>query len=130
MANYYASCRSNYFRVKDEQAFVAAMADVPDIELFNKDGFYCLLGYGESGWPSYSLDEDDNEVEIDVESLVSEHLADEEVAIFVEVGSEKLRYLGGFAVAINNKGETRSLSLDSITTLAKELGNNVTPPSY
>ena len=130
MANYYASCRSNYFRVKDEQAFVAAMADVPDVELFNKDGFYCLLGNGESGWPSFYLDEDDNDVEIDVVSLVSEHLADEEVAIFVEVGSEKLRYLDGFAVAINNKGETRSLSLDSITTLAKELGNNVTPPSY
>lgn len=52
---------------------------------------------------------------------VAKHLADGEVAIFIEVGSKKMCYLVGVATAINNKGETRCVNLDSIYELAKEL---------
>jgi len=52
---------------------------------------------------------------------IAELLVDGEVAIFYEIGNEKLRYLTGYAVAVNNKGERREVSLYSIEEIAKEL---------
>ena len=54
---------------------------------------------------------------------LAEHLVDDEVAIFIELGKEKLRCLNGFAIAVNSKGETREVTINSIYEMAKELGN-------
>jgi transcriptional antiterminator Rof (Rho-off) len=48
------------------------------------------------------------------------HLTDDSVAVLEAVGSEKFRYLNGYAMAINSKGETVSLNLDKIYELASE----------
>ena len=61
--------------------------------------------------------------------IVAERLTDGEVAVFMEAGHERL-YVVGFAVAINNKFETREVSLDGIYELATELGPNVTVAEY
>lgn len=136
MANYYGSARSNYFKVKDEDAFKAALSEIPDIEVHGSDKGFCVLvgSSSDSGaWPCWGWDEDGEEYEIDIPEIVSEHLQDNEVAIFEEVGAEKLRYLIGYAEAINNKGERRSISLNNILELAEELTDkpeNITSAEY
>ena len=41
--------------------------------------------------------------------------------IIVGNGYEKMRYLTGFAVAINNKGERRHVTVEDIYELAKQI---------
>lgn len=132
MANYYADARSNYFRVKDEQAFRDALAPY-EVEIVKRNAVeYALLANGGdcNGWPSWSVNEQDEDVEIDFPALVAEHLADGEVAIFMEAGAEKLRYIVGQAIAINANGETRVVDLTDIYNLAAELGSRITPARY
>lgn len=133
MANYYASCRSNYFNVKDDDAFNEEMSAIPSIEVRNTEKGFVILGDcpDGSGWPSWIYDEETGEEsEIDLPEIVSKHLVDGDVAIFMESGAEKLRYVAGYAEAINNKGERKSINLAQIFELAKELGTNVTDASY
>ena len=43
------------------------------------------------------------------------------MTVLMEIGNEKLRYLVGYTVAVNNKGETVSIDLNAIYELAKPL---------
>ncbi len=133
MANYYASARSNYFRVKDLAAFRAAMTPL-SVEVVGNDDDpqqVALLSDDEAGWPSGYWDEaSDTDVEVDVAELVAGHLADGWVAVFMEAGHEKLRYVAGCATAINAAGQVRQIRLDDIYGLAKQLGPNVTLAEY
>ena len=55
------------------------------------------------------------------------------VAIFIDAGSEKLRYIHGCAVAINSKGESVRIMLNDIYELAKQLTEhpeNITEATY
>lgn len=133
MANYEASCRSNYFNVKDGDAFLEEMSAIPFIEALNTEKGFVILGdcSNGSGWPSWVYDEEtDEDIEIDLPEIVSKHLVDGDVAIFMESGAEKLRYIVGYAEAINNKGERKSINLEQIFELAQELGTNVTDAAY
>jgi len=124
MANYYASCRSNYFKVKDEDAFILAMSEIPGIEVSQEaNDTFCLLGGDPdgAGWPSWVQDDDGKDIEIDLPLEVSKYLADGEVAIFMESGAEKLRYVVGYAVAINSQGEQVSIGLNDIYDMARGL---------
>jgi len=61
----------------------------------------------------------------------SRHLEKDEVAILMEVGSEKLRYLVGFAMAINHEGDILQVSIRDIYKLVKEeWGIDPTPAEY
>jgi hypothetical protein len=124
MANYYATARSNCFRVKDRDAFLADMETMPNIEVIEKDnGSFCILADDPdgAGWPGFAYDEETGEdYEVDISGTVAKHLADNEVAIFMEAGAEKLRYVIGHAVAVNNKGEYRIINLSDIYDIAKK----------
>jgi hypothetical protein len=130
MADWYGQARSNYFRVKDEEAFRLALGEV-DIEVYSdSDGRVCLLSEDEyGGWPSWIYG-DEEDVEFDLATVVSGHLCDGEVAVLIEVGAEKLRYLTGVAVAVNSRNEVRVINLESIYEVAKDLGANITVASY
>ena len=139
MANYEAMVRSNYFRVKNESAFRMEIDRMAYIEVRTDDTEAELLmicrydGDSLPGW--YDMDEygsyyDDEPPEIDWVDFFSRHLEDEEVAIIMEVGHEKLRYLTGVATAYNNKGETEYVSLGLIYELALKLGKYVTEAEY
>jgi hypothetical protein len=144
VSNYVAQARTNYFAVKDIEALKTALrsygiephpwsaAQTGAEFIFDneKDGSVALFSYG--NWPSLEEDavadrlgaEDDEEVpqdHVDLAALVAAHLVDGQVAIFMDIGFEKMRYLGGTAVAVNAADERRVVDLQDIYGLAQEL---------
>jgi hypothetical protein len=64
---------------------------------------------------------------------LSEHLMDDSIAIVMGAGAEKLRFITGYAEAINSKGERVDININSIYDLAKQKfgeGKEVTPAQY
>ena len=123
MANYYEQSRSSYFRVKDKAAFQAFLERFGNsVELIEDDkGRVGFLA--QEGLPSAYMPDDsghDGE-EVDFVSELAAHLADHEVMIVMGTGYEKMRYLVGYAIAINNKQERRELDLAGIYKLAGQL---------
>ena len=142
MANYYATARSNYFAVKDEAAF-REWADRLGLTILEPDprskatdgirrfgiapGNCCDNG----GWPDSTYDADEDEVdEFDLTEELGPHLADDEVAVLMAVGNEALRYVTGTAVAVNSRGKTVSIDLDTSYDAARGLGPNITRAEY
>lgn len=138
MANYVGYARSNYFRVRDAEAFLAWVETLPGVVACREDGdaeyFVLLIEDADGGgWPNWRYHEDvEDEEEIDLHAELSEHLAEGEVAVLEEVGAEKLRYLVGYAVAVNYKGETPSVSIDEVYQKVHEAGwgNDVSTATY
>lgn len=131
MSNFYGSERSNYFRVKNEEAFLA-WAKKRDLHTVAKAG--CFSVYPENSedgcFPSYNPDAPEDEQEFDVLEEIADHLADNSVALIIGCGAEKLRYINGFARAINAKGEQVSINLDEIYERAAKLGGEVERAEY
>jgi hypothetical protein len=134
MSDWYGTSRSNYFRVKNLKKF-KALCTRWGVEFIEKDdapGFVGFLGRSEyGGLPSNITEEAElGEVrELDSDDFykeLAEHLKDGEVAVMMESGAQKHAYITGFAIAINSKGETVSISLNDIYEKAKALGKNIT----
>lgn len=129
MANYYATTRSNYFRVKNTNAFEDWCSE-RSLENWDKeiDGeTYHAISADTAdcgGWPSSALQEIEDgveeHVEIDFAAELADHLDPRDVAIIFEVGHEKLRYVSGYATAIRSDGQTHHLSLHDIYDQARE----------
>jgi hypothetical protein len=115
MANWYGSSRSNYFCVKDDEAFLE-WAENRGLGVFRSEsnpGYFAIHGGdNDSGsWPSYDLEAD---TEIDLVTELAGHLPKGQVAVLMEIGAEKLRYLTGIAIAVNHKGRAVVVSLDDV----------------
>ena len=136
MANYYGMARTNYFEVKDFEAFKEELDNISLIEAHSKpteEGttLVSLYSEDEAGWVWTSYDKDTEEdTYVDWSGIFTRHLVDGSVAIVMEIGNEKLRYLSGLAIAYNNKGESKAVSLEDIYELAKTLGSNITTATY
>lgn len=137
MANYYASARTNYFAVTDLEAFKADIeSKTSSVEVVSKeeDGLtlVALLGNDDDGggFPFEYANEDGDYVELDWAEIFKAHLEDGWVAIIMETGAEKLRYITGYAVAYNSKGETVEIALDEIYERAKSIGTKITTATY
>ena len=127
MANYYASARSNYFRVKDSQAFEKWVESIPELGIFTKQDdestLYAIYDDGgdSCGWPSMVFDEEGGDYrDIDLTEELAEHLVEGEVAVLIEVGAEKLRYLVGNAVAVRSDGAIIHLNLNTIYQMVED----------
>jgi len=133
MANYVPFVRSNYFKVKDHAAFEAfckkwgvKMIGGPD-----HDELVGFLGGDEVGIPLCYYDSESGEhVEGRFMDDLATHLVDGWVALVREIGYEKMRYLVGYTVAVNARGESIEVSLDQIYDDAKRLGEHITPCEY
>ena len=115
MANWYGTARSNYFRVKDRHAFLK-WADRRGLGVFKNeesgDLFAIHGGASDDGsWPSYDMEGD---TEIDLVAELAQHLPQGQIAVLMEIGAEKLRYLTGVAIAVNHKGRVVELTLSDI----------------
>lgn len=132
MANFYGTARSNYFKVKDANAFKAWVETVPGLGFWEHEGTFGIYSdCPDSGcWPSARWDDDEDEY-FDLVAELAEHLADGEVAVLMEAGAEKLRYISGWAVAVHSSGEYVCVSLDDVYKLAVEkFGVRPTEASY
>lgn len=119
MANYYAKFRSNYFNLKNRDAFIAWTATVPGLEPVFRSGQFqqntvTLLCDG--SMPDMNGDD----LEINLTDELAAHLSEDQVAILMEVGSEGMRYFCGYAIAVNPEGKTIQMSLDDIYGKAME----------
>lgn len=122
MANYYETARTNYFNVKDAAAFQKFIETFKGIDLVveEKTGQYALLFDEETGIPSAIYDEEtDDWIDVDFVDEVSKHLTDDSIAVFEAVGSEKMRYLCGYAIAVNSKGDREDINISEIYERAK-----------
>jgi len=158
MASYIASARSNYFEVtnpkrfeklckkwhltltsmytEDAECFVSNGIITPDIPNHKVlYGFICEWDAG--GLPSYIyIDDPDNEekeIELDFDNFIEELtplIMPGYVVIMMEAGAENYRYMTGIAVALNSKGDTKTVCLSDIYEKAKSLGTTITDASY
>jgi hypothetical protein len=121
MANYYEKARTNYFKVKDPTEFQKFIDKFNGIELVVEEtkGGYALLFDEDTGIPVCYYDEDGNDVEVDFADEVAQHLTDDSIAVFEAVGSEKYRYLSGYAIAVNSKGKRVDINISEIYQRAK-----------
>ena len=136
MANYYGQSRTNYFLVKDADAFKAEMANyevtVIEQQMHGKTGYGILDADSDGGglqWSQFNEETEDYD-DLAWEDIIGKHLKDGSVCVLMETGAEKYRYLTGWAVAFNNKGESRRVNLTDIYDLAKELGTDVVLAEY
>jgi hypothetical protein len=135
MANYYGNSRSNYFKVKSKENFKKFLDLMYDMEYIeDSEGRVGFLVSGEGGSiPCEIWDENADEyVDLDFDALLAQHLQDGEVAIYQEVGAEKLRYLVGYSIAVNSKGKRVAVSINDIYRIAQEElgGENITLCEY
>jgi hypothetical protein len=121
MANYIGACRSNYFRVKDVNKFREAVG-VFDVELIERDGLIGFLSNDDSGMPHVYEDVLGNDLDDprNIDEVIVDHLDENEVCVIVEAGSEKLRYVRGWAMAIHSSGERVNINIGDIYKLAQE----------
>ena len=128
MANWYGAARSNYFKVKNREAFEQAMDAIAIMIIEGEGSNRGLVAIApdpdasdDGGWPRCTLDEETGEdLEIDVPGVVSEHLAENCVAVFMQSGHEKRRYVSGYAEAVDCTGKRVKVSLFDIYQLASE----------
>ena len=135
MANYYENARTNYFKVKDEAKFNDFVASLSGLETYSdKEGRHCILFDYESGVPTSKFNEETEDYDdVDFLGELSEHLTDDSIAIVMGAGSEKLRYINGYAEAIDSKGERVSINISNIYELAEQKfgeGKEVTHAEY
>lgn len=136
MANYYGQSRTNYFLVKDAEAFKTEMANyevtVIEQQMHGETGYGILDADSDGGglqWSQFNEETEDYD-DLAWEDIIGKHLKDGSVCVLMETGAEKYRYLTGWAVAFNNKGESRRVNLTDIYDLAKELGTDVVLAEY
>jgi hypothetical protein len=135
MANYYENARTNYFKVKDEEKFNEFLCSLSGLDSYkDEEGRHAIFFDYESGVPSSKYNEEtDDYDEFDFLGELSEHLTDDSIAIVMGAGAEKLRYITGYAEAINSKGERVGINISDIYDLAKQKfgeGKEVTPAQY
>lgn len=138
MANYVAMARTNYFKVKDVDAFKAFVKTLDDAEVIEstQDGeiLYGII-FDENGIPSSrqyvnDVGEEVEEEDIDFPALLAEHLVEGWVAELREVGFEKMRYLIGLDILVNSKGKRHEVHLEQTYKKIKDLGEHHTDCAY
>ena len=122
MATYMELARSNYFTVRDKDAFKEFLDHFSSVELIEDDqgrvGFMAHDGLPLDLIVDKDTGEDDH---IDFVGELSGHLADGEVAVVQVIGWEKMRYLNAYATAVNSKQDVVTVDISDIYPLAKEL---------
>ena len=122
MANYCGTGRSNYFKVKDKKEFLEWLILWENVRHVEKDGLFAVFGDEESG--DFPVTDEGLEFVADIAT----QLTDDTVAIFMQAGAEKERYITGYAFAINSKGQTQQLALNDIYYMV--IANLISNPEH
>lgn len=110
--NYHERARTNYFRVKDQEA-LEEFAEKASLQLERKGDLVAIIAEG--GIPSTVFDEElEDDVIVDFSDEVCKFLADGEILILQGNGYEGMRCLTGWASAFDNTGKVVTISIDEI----------------
>jgi hypothetical protein len=126
LANYEATVRSNHFKVKNPKAF-ERWCKKRRLDFWTErqpegTNLYAISSEC-GGWPSW--DPDTNR-DFNIATDITRHL-DGYVAVFLEIGFEKLRYMEGQAIAVHPDGRVVSINLSDIYEKARDaFGPDVT----
>ena len=125
MADYCETARSNYFAVKNKKKFEAFCAKYgldhwPSGE--SKRPLYAFSNRddGTIGDEFYNPESGEHEYG-DFAGDLAKCLSKDAVAIWMGVGNEKLRYVSGFATAVNSRGDVKQVYLTDIYAMVKDL---------
>lgn len=111
MANYCCVVRTNYFHVKDDEAFRSLMNTVQGSENTisvweeNDNDGKILFGFGTYGGIAGIVTPEDEDSEGDYDAFIDrlqELVADDDAIIIFEAGNENLRYVIGSATVITS----------------------------
>lgn len=131
MANFTGAERTNYFKVKNRRAFLAwASKNKFEVIKSGRTRLGLLPGeYTDDG--IFDCFNPETCEEFDLAEELAKHLAPGSVAVIMGSGAEKLRYVSGWARAVNHRGDEVSVNLADIYNLAhKKFGVRPTEASY
>lgn len=113
MSNTSVAGRSNYVKVKDIEGLKKSLAIFTHLSIVSdNDGKHCILAEYDSFFVQsvFIGEEEEEEVELQIETHIIPFLEDNEIFIIMEVQNDKLRWLYGWADAYQgNKCLTVSL---------------------
>lgn len=133
MSNYNCVARTNYFKVNDVEAFKAEMKKYAIDDVWEKEGLIAIGGndFDTGVFNLIDPEAQDDPPSADFVEIIAPHLADGQVCVMMEAGSEKSRYVVGNAIAFDNSKKTVQVNLTDIYKLAeKELGIMPPPAEY
>lgn len=129
--------RSNYFAVRDADAFLAFCErhDLEPITKGNKASQYGFLSprdvmFSPDMEDDFAREGEEGSGEADWLQELAKHIAGDDVAVVMQIGSDKMRFLMGHAWAVNGRGQTQELDLDEIYNRADALGRLPTLAQY
>lgn len=113
MADMYGAVRSNWFEVKDVEAFRAWFEESChfgyEVELWFEGNRAAFGGHEQypSAWPRYQDDDDVHDYDLEYfAELVRPHLADGEEFRVLAAGNEKLRYVNATHLIVTHEAVT------------------------
>lgn len=126
--DYASFTKSNYFKVKDPDAFKRFVASFSGTLCTQEKNGEVLHGFHVEDLVCDIPDE--NEGCVYVEEALAKHLEPQWVAVVEHVGREGTRYVAGHAYAVNSEGDITTVSLRDIYADAARMGKHVTDASY
>lgn len=103
MSNFEAKVRSNYFKVKSRKKFDEFLCRWT-LRALAENEKTRLVGFTTEDMTDHgAIQNPEEDQQADFCAELAAQLKPGEVAIFMEVGSEKIRYLFGHATAVNSK---------------------------
>lgn len=137
MANWHGASRTNYVRIKEEQALRQALEpwEITVHRHPTRSDCFMFEGACDNGdFPSSRSDDEDNEIDFSFQELIVPHLAEGQVLLAQVIGREKLRYLTGYAYGYAWDGRVVSINTNDIHKLAAETfgvdPKNIAHPTY
>ena len=138
MANYYATARTSYAKMEDDERFKEWAATIDDSTVISQESaehgtLYGLIFDGGdcAGIPTHRYTEEGDCEDFDIYGDIQGLLADGWSVLFVEGGAEKYRYVCCFG-AVVTKDEVRTTTIGEwFNSALTELGDpNSTYPEY
>ena len=117
MANYSEIIRSNYFQVKDKEAWETFCKRWGLTPIFDANGHGFVLDDGPIRYlplVEYMVDGETEDDDFDFYLELEQQIPKGEVAIVMAAGSEKMRYIIGFAIAVSPGRKPITIELDEI----------------
>ena len=116
MKNYHGFACTNTFGVKDETAFLVALQAYPQIQVIKRGDKFMLVCEKDNVEFVAETAEVDGAAEVDIPGIVAHHLRPNETALFVETATEGMRYLSGYAIAIDSQGWRCAVGFDHVNS--------------